>query len=75
MTIKKIHSKKEAAFDNLKKDLGDKACIVLITCTQPGADGKMEVQLDYEGDETLAAFLVENAARGFEGQNISRETK
>ena len=75
MTIKKIHSPKKAIFDNLKKDLGDKACIVLITCTQPGADGKMEVQLDYEGDETLAAFLVENAAIVFEGQNISRETK
>ena len=68
--------KKEVALAKLKKELGDGyACFVLITCTEPGADGKMEVEMDFEGDETLASFLVDNAAQVFEGRNITRESK
>lgn len=69
-------SKKEAALAQLKKNLGEEyACFVLITCTQPDPKGKMEVALDFEGDETLASFLVENAAQVFEERDISRESK
>ena len=39
--------------------------IVLITCTEPSSNGKMEVEMHYEGDESLAAFLVENACSSF----------
>jgi hypothetical protein len=68
--------KKEAAFDRFKKELGDEyGCFVLIACTTPSQDGKMEVEMDYEGDETLAAFLVENASQVFEGRHLTRETK
>ena len=68
--------KKETIFERFKKDLGeDYACFVLITCTQPSVEGKMEVEMDYEGDETLAAFLIENAGQVFEGQNAPTHRK
>lgn len=40
------------------------ACYVLITCGKPSADGKMNVEMTYEGDPMLAAYLLENA-QGF----------
>lgn len=40
------------------------ACYILITCGQPKADGKMAVEMKYEGDPTLAAYLLESA-QGF----------
>jgi hypothetical protein len=46
---------------NLKED---QACYVLITCGKPSADGKMSVEMTYEGDPTLASYLLENA-QGF----------
>ena len=58
---------------NIKRALErDTACYVLITCSEPNADGKMEVELNYEGDETLAAFLVENAAQVFDSRSVQR---
>ncbi len=45
-----------------EKDLAeDHACYVLITCGQPSKDGKMQVELTYEGDPHLAAYLLESA--------------
>jgi hypothetical protein len=58
---------KEAALAQLKKNLSNAyTCFVLITCTEPDEGGKMEVALDYEGDESLAAFLIENAAQALD---------
>jgi hypothetical protein len=37
------------------------AAYVLITCAAPKEDGRMEVELIYEGDEDLAAYLIETA--------------
>jgi hypothetical protein len=51
------------------------ACYVLITCSEPNADGKMEVEMKYDGDETLAAFLIENAAQVFDNRFQCRESK
>ncbi len=36
-------------------------CFVLITCGEPTAEGKMEVEMIYEGDCSLAAYLIESA--------------
>jgi hypothetical protein len=55
---------------NLKED---NACYVLITCGKPSADGKMSVEMTYEGDPVLASYLLENA-QGFidlEGEALS----
>ncbi len=51
------------------------ACYVLITCTEPGLDGNMEVEMNYEGDESLAAFLVDNASQIFDDRKSCRESK
>lgn len=63
--------------ENLVKKALDRktACYVLITCSEPNEEGKMEVELNYDGDETLAAFLVENAAQVFENRTDVRESK
>lgn len=37
------------------------ACYVLITCGEPSKDGKMQVEMTYQGDPVLAAYLVESA--------------
>ena len=37
------------------------ACYVLIVCGQPTLEGKMEVQMTYEGDSALDAYLIESA--------------
>ena len=48
--------------DLVKKAVGKKtACYVLVSCEEPSSSGEMKVELTYEGDETLACFLMENA--------------
>lgn len=37
------------------------ACRILITCGHPSTDGKMDVEMTYEGDPTLASYLLERA--------------
>jgi hypothetical protein len=44
------------------------ACYVLITCGQPTPDGRMHVEMTYEGDTVLAAYLLENAQSILDGQ-------
>ncbi|NGX61466.1 MAG: hypothetical protein K940chlam9_00952 [Chlamydiae bacterium] len=39
-------------------------CYIVISCGKPAADGKMQVEMSYEGDPTLASYLLENA-QGF----------
>jgi hypothetical protein len=51
--------------ENLKNVLGEEnACYVLITCKEPAPDGQMQVEMMYEGDASLAAYLLESA-QGF----------
>lgn len=51
------------------------SCYVLITCTAPCKDGKMEVAMNFEGDEDLASLLVDNASQVFDERIPRRETK
>ena len=44
-----------------KRPLSENVCYVLITCGVPSKDGKMEVEMTYQGDPVLAAYLVESA--------------
>ena len=47
---------------DVKESLSENnACFVLITCGQPSKDGKMQVEMTYQGDPFLAAYLVESA--------------
>lgn len=42
----------------------ENACYILITCGQPSKEGEMQVEMRYEGDASLAAYLIETA-QGF----------
>jgi hypothetical protein len=58
----------------MQKIGADCACYVLISCTRPDANGQMEVQMNYEGDESLASFLVASAVDAFD-QNGERKSR
>jgi hypothetical protein len=45
------------------------ACYVLITCGKPSKDGKMQVEMTYEGDASLAAYLIESAQEIIDDQS------
>lgn len=48
--------------DDLKNVLSKKQLsYVLITCTEPSAEGEMDVEMDYAGDPALLSMLMENA--------------
>jgi len=36
-------------------------CYVLLTCSQSSDDGKMNVEMNYEGDPLLASYLLQGA--------------
>ena len=40
---------------------GDHACYVLITCGHPDRQGRMDVEMVYEGDPTLASYILRGA--------------
>lgn len=59
--------KKSSCFENIKEQLKkNNACYVLITCSPPSKDGKMQVELNYSGDENLAEYLIDGAKSVFE---------
>lgn len=64
MDNRSIQKHKGVRVDMKKLTKENHACYVLITCGQPSADGKMNVEMTYEGDPMLAAYLLENA-QGF----------
>lgn len=45
------------------------ACYVLITCGEPSKNGDMQVEMRYEGDPLLAAYLVESAQNIIDVEN------
>ncbi len=47
-------------------------CYVLITCSEAGEQGEMKVAMEFEGDESLAAYLVNNASQVFEQKLAAR---
>jgi len=70
-----LHLKKagnELSLEEIKDALKKKhACYVLITCSEPSKEGKMEVEMSYDGDESLAAYLTESAGGFFEDTSDS----
>ncbi len=52
----------EQVLKGLKEALAEEhECYVLITCKKHEEDGKLQVEMSYEGDPSLAAYLVESA--------------
>lgn len=59
---KRMQTSKGQALEEVHDTLAkENACYVLITCGQPTEDGKMQVEMTYEGDVSLAAYLIESA--------------
>jgi hypothetical protein len=47
---------------SLKDELAkNHACYVLITCDQLSENGEMQVEMSYQGDATLAAYILQGA--------------
>lgn len=65
----------------LKAELAKKhACYVLITCDAPSGDGKMQVEMCYKGDATLAAYILHGAQlhigeQDIDGAAVSEQSK
>lgn len=61
-SIKK-NKKNNLAKNKIQKFINNKknSCYVLITCGEPNEEGKMDVEMTYEGEPFLAAYLLENA--------------
>ena len=57
----------------LKDALGDNnVCYVVLTCSAPDSNGEMNVEMTYEGEPALAAYLLEGAQAQM-GQTMSEE--
>lgn len=48
-------------------------CYVLITCDAPSGDGNMQVNMTYEGDPALAAYLLQGAQAFIDEQELLEE--
>jgi hypothetical protein len=56
--------------EEIKAELSkDHTCYVLVTCNTPSVDGKMQVEMSYEGDPVLAAYLLQGAQSFLEEQD------
>jgi hypothetical protein len=68
------HASHELVLSHIQETLKDQCvCYVLITCSPPSKDGKMEVAMSFEGDEDLASFIVDGAAQVFDEKANERE--
>jgi hypothetical protein len=71
LVVKKPINDKIIPIEKIKDNLSKQsACYVLLTCTDPDKDGKMNVDFAYEGDEILAAYLIDNAQKYFDEKII-----
>lgn len=65
--LKNSFSEKKYAREQIKKTLSkNHACYVLVTCSEPTEEGKMEVELSYDGDESLVSYLLQSAQNVFD---------
>jgi len=62
MKIIPIQQEKNANLTKIKKELREKnLCYVLLTCSHPAEDGKMMIEVAYEGDDNIACYLIDSA--------------
>lgn len=68
MLTKKKRAVKQDVQSELRAVLSKQksACYILITCQEPSIDGKMHVEMTYEGDTDLAAYLLNSAQNFFD---------
>jgi len=60
-------SKKEIKSIIKRTTKGKTICYVLLTCSEPSENGNMDVEMKYEGEKWLAAYLIHTAQGVLEG--------
>ena len=66
----------EIQIDKIKKALGPQyKYFILLACSEPDEEGKMDVEMNYEGDENLVAFLLDNASQMFDSPTNAQESR
>lgn len=68
-----VHDIAKAKVEEVLKD--SSAGFVLITCSLPKKDGRMDVEMSFDGDPDLAAYLVDNAKQVFDAKENMQKTK
>lgn len=48
-------------------------CYVLITCGEASEDGNIQVEMTYEGDATLASYILQDAQNKIHDQENKRK--
>lgn len=67
LLLRKKPSKKDIKSLIQKTEGGEKKVnYVLITCTEPNDEGTMEVEMRYEGEKKLIAYLIHSAKEALE---------
>lgn len=62
---------KQRVQKQIKKALSENtSCYVLITCDPPTANGEMHVEMSYEGDAAVAAYLLQGAQTFIDSQDL-----
>ncbi len=56
----------ENEWDESQELLEDFSAYVLVTCGKPSADGKMTVEMTYEGDPSVISYLLTQAKDSLE---------
>lgn len=70
-TEEKENQKLRLSPQELKQALTEQyPCFVLITCSAPNAQGQLDVEMIYEGDAHLAAYMVETAQAFIEEERV-----
>ncbi|MFA5250506.1 MAG: hypothetical protein WC371_03770 [Parachlamydiales bacterium] len=74
--VKKEELKKRLLEKDLKDFLTRKyQAFVLVTCSEENDKGEMQVELSYDGDEDLVAYLLQGAAQVFDGEeSLSKDS-
>lgn len=67
MTVEQL--KDEGSTPN---QLNEKACTIEISCSKAGEDGQMNVEMNWEGDATIVAYLLQDALKVID-QRIDEE--
>ena len=66
-TKKKEEKEKNHIYEDIKKFLEkNNAGYVLLTCSKPKEDGKMDIEVSSEGDETIVSYLIDSAKKVFQ---------
>lgn len=61
---------KRSVRKHLEEALSEESiCHILVTCHSPSKDGKMHVEMTYQGDPSLVSYLLQNAQNLIDQEN------